>query len=320
MGGEWPDTISAGIMFRALFSLLLLVFVTACATSPGGRAQVVAPSALQGFSAVYSEFDLRLQLVTETDAPLCREVECAADRVFDQRILALGRRLADAAFQQHPDLKSRLPRFDFVVADKALPGTASSAAGTVVIFRGVRGLDLDDAALAFVMAREMSHVIAGHHDENVATSILVAVVAQVLFPVLNVGTLFSGSAATTAATSAASSAATTTVTSLASFAGARMLRATERPMQVREAEETAMKLLAAAGWDGREVSDQLESLRPVPSEEPGWTGELRESARRIAGLMQGPVLPEPPRSVGILSQIEPRLSLDLPSPMVSRPF
>lgn len=306
-------------MSRVLLLLLLQFFVTACATSPGGRAQVVAPAVLQGFSAVYSEFDMHLQLVTAADAPSCEAAECVADRVFDQRILALGRRLADTAFRQHADLQLRFPRFEFIVADKLDPGAASSAAGTVVIYRGVRRLDLDDAALAFVLAREISHIIAGHHDENVTTSVLVAVAAQILLPVLNIGSLFS--ATTAAATTAASSTATTSaVASVASFAGSRVLRASDRPLQVREAEAMAMRLLAAAGWDGREVSDQLQALRPALPEEADWTVELRESALRVASLMQGPAFAEDPRAVGILSQIEPRLSLDLPPPMVSKPF
>lgn len=306
-------------MLRASVSVLLLCCVTACATSPGGRTQLVAPSALQGFSAVYSEFDMHLQLVTATDAPSCRDAECIGDRAFDQRILALGRRLADAAFRQHAELHLRFPRFEFIVADKRDPGAASSAAGTVVIFRGVRSLDLDDAALAFILAREMSHIIAGHHDENVTTSILVAVAAQILFPALNIGALFSSSAATTAAaTTAASSAlATTVVASAASFAGSRALRATERPQHVVEAEAMAMSLLAAAGWDGREVSDQLEAMRPAIVEEPGWTVELRESAQRIATLMQGPMAPE---AFAAVDQIVPAVPFELPPPMVSRPF
>ncbi|MCK9382102.1 MAG: M48 family metalloprotease [Sulfuritalea sp.] len=305
-----------------LLSLVPVFFLTACATSPEGRTQLVAPAPLQGLSAVYSEFDMYLQLVTAADASSCHELECAADRAFDLRILALGRRLADVAYRQYPALHLRFPRFEFIVADKADAGSASSAAGTVVIYRGVRRLDLDDAALAFVLAREMSHVIGGHHDENVTTSILVAVVAQILFPVLNVGALFSSGAATSAAaTTAASSTATATaVASAASFAGSRALRASDRPQQVREAEAMAMKLLVAAGWDGREVSDQLEALRPALPEEPGWTEELRESARHIAGLMQGPVFPETPGAAGVLSQSAPKGPADLPPPIISKPF
>ena len=306
-------------MFRFLPLVLLPLIVTGCATSPEGRTQLVAPAPLQGFSAVYSEFDMRLQLVTATDAPTCREAECAADRAFDQRILALGRRLADIAFRQHPDLHLRFPRFDIVVADKADPGAASSAAGTVVIYRGVRRLELDDAALAFVLAREMSHVIAGHHDENVTTSILVALAAQILFPVLNLGSLISGSAATTAAatTAASTTVATTAVASAASFAGSRALRASYRPQHVIEAETMAMKLLVASGWDGHEVSDQLQAMRPAIADDPEWVGELRESTSRIASLLQGPSVPE---TASAPVQVAAPPPFVLPPPMISKPF
>lgn len=309
-------------MSRALLSVILLVFVTACATSPEGRPQLVAPAPLQGLSAVYSEFDMQLQLVTAADAPVCREAECVADRAFDQRILALGRRLADSAFRQHPELYLRLARFEFIVADKADPGAASSAGGTVVVYRGVQRMNLDDAVLAFVLAREMCHVIGGHHDENVAASVLVAVATQILFPVLNIGGLFAGSAATAAAGSAASSAAgsvagAAAVTSAASFLGSRALRASYRPQQEREAEAMAMKLLVTSGWEGLEVSEKLESLRPNLSEETAWIRELRESAQNIASLMQGPPLPE---SDEVRDQIVAGLPFDLPPPMVSRPF
>lgn len=307
-------------MRRILVSLLLLSFITACATSRSGRTQLVAPAPLQGLSAVYSEFDMRLQLVTAADAPSCRDAECVADRAFDQRILMLGKRLADIAYRQHADLHSRFPRFEFVVADKAEPGATSSAGGTVVIYRGLQQLDLEDAALAFVLAREMSHIIAGHHHENVVAGILVAVVAQILFPALNIGALIAGGATTTAAaTSAGSGLAATALTSAASFAGSRAVQAGFRPQQVREAETMAMDLLAAAGWDGREVGDELQALRPALPEEGAWTVELRESALRIADLMQGPPVPQGTDVVGAL-QLRPELLLNAPPSAVEMAF
>lgn len=301
-------------MSRISLSVFLLFFITGCATSPEGRTQLMAPTPLQGFSAVYSEFDMHLQLVSAADAPACQEIQCIADRAFDQRILALGRRLAVSAFRQHADLYLRFPRFEFVVADKADSGAASSAGGTVIVYRGLQRNNLDDAVLAFVLAREMSHVIAGHHDENVATSILVAVAAQILFPALNIGGLFASGAAGAAASTAVEA---TALTSAASFLGSRAVRASYRPQQVREAEVMAMKLLAAAGWDGDEVRDKLESLRPSLSEDTGWTRELRESALYIANLMQGPPLPE---SDEARDQIVSGFPFDLPPPIVSRPF
>ncbi len=305
-------------MLRAVLVTVAALFLGACATSPEGRPQLVAPPALQGLSAVYSEFDMQLQLVTAANAAGCQEAECVADRTFDQRILAIGGRLADAAFRQHAELYLRFPRFEFVVVDKRDPGAASSAAGSVVLFRGIRQLDLDDAALGFVLAREMGHIIAGHHDENVTTSILVGIAAQILFPILNLPALIGGGAATTAAASVTTSTVTTTaVASAASFAGSRALRASFRPQQVIEAEGMAMDLLAGAGWDGREVAEQLQAIPPPLPDGPGWTEELRESARRIASLMQGPPMFD---LVKTPAQIVPRSVADLPPPLISVPF
>lgn len=312
---------SVAIGSRALL-VLLAAFIAGCATSPEGRPQLLAPPGLQGLSAVYSEFDMQLQLVTAAAAPRCQEAECVADRTFDQRILSIGGRLAEAAFRQHAELYLRFPRFEFVVADKRDPGAASSAAGSVVLYRGVRHLDLDDGALGFILAREMGHIIAGHHEENVTTSVLVGIAAQILFPVLNLPALIGGSAATTAAATSAASATVSTVTttavaSAASFAGSRALRATFRPQQVVEAEAIAMDLLAGAGWDGREVAEQMRALPPLLPDGPGWTEELHQSARRIASLMQGPpqfdLVQAPP-------QIVPRSPVDLPPPLISVPF
>lgn len=301
-------------MIRALLSVLLLLVVTACATSPEGRTQLAAPAPLQGLSAVYSEFDMQLQLVSAADLPACQEAKCVADRAFDQRMLALGGRLTFAAFRQYADLYLRIPRFEFIVADKADLGATSSSGGTVVIYRGLQNLNLDDAVLAFVLAREMSHVIAGHHDENVTASILVAVAAQILFPALNIGGLFASGAASAAASSAASA---TVATSAASFLGSRALRASYRPQQEREAGAMAMKLLADAGWTGLEVSEKLESIRPSLSEDTAWTKELRESTLRVASMMQGPLLPEfRDPSVQVAAGLQP----GLPSPIASTLF
>lgn len=78
-----------------------------------------------------------------------------------------------------------------------------------------------------------------------------------------------------------------------------------------------MKLLAEAGWEGAEVSQKLDSLRPTLPDETAWTQDLRESALRIGSLMQGPPLPEQGEA---RDQIVSGLPYDLPPPLVSRPF
>ena len=71
-----------------------------------------------------------------------------------------------------------------------------------------------------------------------------------------------------------------------------------------------MKILPRVGYEARLVADSLEGLQAASTEEAAWTGELRESAGRMATLMQGPVCPavgpgaQLPRIV-IRRQIEP---------------
>lgn len=298
------------MFWLALFALL----VSGCGSSAEFRKQLQAPTVLKGLSAVYSEFDMQLQLVTTASAPACEAAECLADRAFDQRILAIGGRLADTAFRVHPDLLLRFSRFEFIVADKRDPGAASSSAGTVVIYRGVRKLDLDDAALAFILAREMGHIIDGHHDENVTTGILIGLAAQLLFPVLNLPALISGSAATSAA--ASTTVATTAMASATSVAGTLALRASFRPQQVLEAEAIALDLLAAAGWDGREVAEQLHAMPPPQASPVEWTEEFRLSSGRVASQMQGPPIPGP----GDQPDHTVPISLDDFPPLISVPF
>jgi len=272
----------------ALAASVLAVLLAGCALSPTGRPQVMAPEQLADLSAVYSEFDMRLQLVMASDAAACVAAECVADREFDQRIVVLGRRLSEAAYRLHPELTLRFPRFEFFVVDKADVGTASAGSGTVAIYRGLRSLKLQEGALAFVVAREMGHVIAGHHAEDVTSAVLIAVATQIFMPMLGV---VRGVATVAAANSATG--VSTVLTSAASFAGSRALRASYRPQQVREANLLALRLLAEAGWDGREVTNQLEALGPPTPDDVAWMREFRASVPGLAGLLQGPIAPAP---------------------------
>lgn len=263
---------------RTWFVVLASMLLGACSTSPQGRMQVTVPSSV---SAVHSEVGMRLNLISAVDIPSpCAGVECKLDRAFDQRVLRLGTRLAQAAFEIHPDLTERFSQFEFVIADKAEPGSASSAAGTVVIFRGVQKLRLDEEALAFLIAREMGHVISRHHDENSATSILFSIAAQVLLPVTN---LIRGSAALIQTASAAATA--STVSTAASFIGSRIAIESYKLDQLHEADAVAMDLLASLGWNRGEVAIALAASTQVIGDD-GWSKDLRVSARGVVGLAE----------------------------------
>ena len=249
----------------------------ACAASPtNGRLQMAAPTSL---SAVYSEMDMRLSLVTEADTSSpCAGAECELDRAFDRSVLRLGTRLAQSAFQSYPDLAKRFDKFEFIIAEKSSPGSVSSAAGTVVVFRGVQKLHLGDEALAFLIAREMGHVIGGHHDENTATSILFSVLASVFMPMTNI---INGSAALTQTASA--SAMSTAAASAASFIGSKITIASYKSDQSREADAIALNLLGRLGWDKSDVADALLASAKIINDD-SWSQDFRASSDRVIKL------------------------------------
>lgn len=258
--------------WQSLLVLASLMSLTACASfSPNGRSQVMLPSSL---SAAYSEVELQFQLAGSFESEPCAGEECVYARAFDRQVQRIGSRLAQAAFDAYPDLSSRIEKFEFIVADKLSPGAVSSANGKVVIFRGIHKLRLDEAALAFVIAREMARVIAGHHDENSTVSILFSVLAQVLLPVAN---LARGAVAVIQSNSWL----TATATSAASYAGSSLVKSGTRDGQVEEADAIAFSLLGKLGWSSQEVSDALAAAVPLPRSDP-WLAELRLAARSSA--------------------------------------
>lgn len=252
---------------RHLPLVFVIAILSACATSPHGRMQISTPAPI---GDVYSDVNMRVHLATaKSISALCADDECAPNREFDQQVQQLGARLAKSAFDTYPDLVERVSRFEFVVAEKEELGSTSNAAGKVVIFRGVQELYLDEQALAFVIAREMGHIIGRHHDENSGTSILLSVLVGVLFPASNIFHALNGSVALANATSSAASSAT-------SYVGSQALLASVKPDQLREADSIAVNLLAGLGWSGRDTVDILEASTQVDGDS-AWAKDFRIS-------------------------------------------
>jgi Zn-dependent protease with chaperone function len=272
------STSLANSFARALPVALLLL--SACSTTPQGRTHIVTPTPV---SAVYSDADMRIQLATapSINTP-CVGVECEQNREFDQRVQQLGARLAVAAFDAYPDLNKRVSHFEFAVAEKADFGSTSNARGRVVIYRGMQNLDLEDAALAYLMARELGHVVGQHHDENSATRILLSVAIGVLFPALH---LFSGTSTLAQATSATSATTvTSTVASTAtSYLGSKVVLASIKPDQLSEADSIALGLLENLGWSRHDIATALQASSHLEGKS-AWVEDFRVSVGRMKAL------------------------------------
>jgi hypothetical protein len=218
---------------------------------------------------------MKLSLVTEADSVSpCIETECELDRAFDQKILRISTDLARSAFETYPDLVKRFGKFEFVIAEKANPGSVSNASGKVVIFRGIQKLGLGDEALAFLIAREMGHVISRHHEENSATRIMFTVLAAIFIPASN---MISGSAALV------QTASTSTITSAASYIGSRLTIENNKLDQLHEADAIALNLMGKLGWKRNDIADVLISSTQVMGDD-SWSKGLRASAEDAVRL------------------------------------
>ncbi|HLD08656.1 MAG TPA: hypothetical protein VJB68_01260, partial [Methylophilaceae bacterium] len=137
------------------------------------------------------------------------------------------------------------------------------------------------------MAREVGRVIGGHHDANTGTSILLSVLATVLFPAAGILQGLNSSAALANATSSAtvaSAAASTAVSSATSFLGSKMVLAGIKPKQLREADAIAMRLLKPLGWSENDIASSLESCTHIDGED-AWAKDFRFSAEHVRTLV-----------------------------------
>jgi len=237
---------------------------------------MVAPDDL---GVLYSTVEMQAKLAFTPDVQ-CEDRACDAAQAFRQTVQKLTERLGKGVALLAAESQQALPPFNVNVASKNDIGTLSSAAGNIVVFDGVRGLELPEPLLAFLIAREMGHIIAKHHEENSATSIGISVVVALLFPVAN---LLRGAEAAYLATATTSSLASTAV----SFAGSRIVKGLYESEQQREADTVALQIMANAGWTAYEVAAALYAVSPRLTG-AGWMAELQESKNWLDRMTMGP--------------------------------
>ncbi len=257
---------------------LSCVAVAGCAStaSESGRQKVVVPTSV---SQVYSEVDLQMKLATSA-APTPEMIEDACLMLdFQRQVRKLAEPLVVTARRLHPDLDDREITFRFDVAPSAHAGVLSNAGGNIIVLHGTQG-NVPDPVLAYLLAREMGHVIGRHHDENSAASVMFSLLTQVLFPAAALVKGFAAILPTTAIGTAAAA-------SAVSYLGATALRTTYREDHLRESEEIAFRLMVESGWDLYDVAEVANGLE-VKVGDATWLLELRESLQQLDRLANGP--------------------------------
>jgi Zn-dependent protease with chaperone function len=260
--------------------LLCCAFLASCAAPELDRNRL-AP--LAPVSAVYSEVNMTLALVTIRDR--AAEQGSATAKLpdsFDQRVARVGAKLAEAAFKLYPDLRGEIKSFEFIIADKAEPGTVSTSTGRVVILRPVSDLAPTDAALAFIVAREMGHVIANHHTTDVAITLAVSGIVYILTPFATLAKVVAnlltpGGAAAGATSSVALNASSTA----ASWAGSKIAVLSYKPEQQQKADAIALKLLERLEYGTTDVAVAFAPVN-LKTQKNDWLAALDVSVGRIS--------------------------------------
>jgi hypothetical protein len=252
---------------KATASLLLLVMLCGCATHPiTGRNQILALPAVQ---SAYADAGYMLYAGARSivASPSCDQgCGSAAEQAdFAFRAEALGAELEAAARDIAPEAFERIQGFRIEVSVSLGTGTSSSAGGRIVLGSGLAGLAPSDAVIAFLIAREMAHVIARHAEENSGASILFSMLGFLL-PGVNIVARF-----------------------IATTLGSGALKSSWEAEQRREADAIALLILRRAGLPARVVAEELEygiARERLPDDE--WSARYLESAQRIALVAGAP--------------------------------
>ncbi|MCG2578687.1 M48 family metalloprotease [Dechloromonas sp. XY25] len=196
-------------------------------------------------------------LVCTGDADECTTGPVDGER-FTGQVRRVGSRLQEGAQRLYPDLEQRIPnvaagRFDIQVVDADGPGSSATANGRIALNSGLAAEAPDDAWVAFVIAREMGHVIARHPEERSVFSLLASLVINIAIP---------GSGL---------------IKTAISTAGSALAAGSKQTVQGREADTIARRLLTASGYPLRDVARSLQNTRPL-ADDGSWAKRFRKSA------------------------------------------
>jgi predicted Zn-dependent protease len=148
-------------MRKTIICLMLLLLVSACATSPTGRRQLMLVSEQQAISASREAY-------LQTLGPLQKEGKLNNDARLEQRVDRITGRLVAQAVKMRPDSAN----WEWSVAVIDDPETVNAwcmAGGRMAVYTGlISKVDPTDDELAQVMGHEIAHALANHTAEKMS--------------------------------------------------------------------------------------------------------------------------------------------------------
>ncbi len=250
--------------FALLLAATACLAITGCATVPSESSARLIDIPLASAHA-----DMTFTITSGTrasvpcddaaDSAICPESPAsAATHRFTRQVQRLAGVLQKGVRDLYPDLQERVPRladsgFDVYVVDGNEPGSASSPNGRIALSAALGVQRPYDDWVAFVIAREMGHVIARHHEENSMASMATSTIMNLILP---------GSSLVKMLISAGSSA---------------LAAKSQRGSQALAADAIARDLLVASGLRLRDISLTL-MIDPVPLDDGNWSNDFRRSA------------------------------------------
>lgn len=256
-------------MWRARVPSLLIsvagcLGIVGCGTAPiEGRTRIIdIPLASATSNVAFTLTTNARQSADCGESTQCsNSPEGDAAKRFNQQVQRVAEALQYGAQTLYPDLPERVPglvdnRFDVHVVEGDAPGSTSSSDGRIALNAALDVSQSTDDWLAFVIAREMGHVIARHHEENWAASITTSVMMNILIPG---SSLLKG---------------------LLSTGGSRVAANSNREVQAQEADVIARDLLKSAGYKLHDVAQSLRSVTAL-LDDGLWSANFRRSTENL---------------------------------------
>lgn len=153
-----------GFAMKKLSILFLLLTLSACATSPTGRSQLMLVSPEQAISSSREAY-------VQTLLPLEREGKIDSNPITSKRIRLITGRIIAQAIQIYPHTRNWEWSIK-VIDDPEMVNAWCMAGGKMAIYTGlINKLQATDDEIAQVMGHEISHALANHTAERMSVAL-----------------------------------------------------------------------------------------------------------------------------------------------------